>query len=393
MKYNIKIDNKISKISNNDHGKYTKEQLNILRNAKNEKGLSHQKYKYYMNMVYISKYRFLSRTIKIDSFFRRRKYNKIIEKLSKLSDKSPILKAQSKVNKTEKEIQLLKAAKKAKNNRILRISLKSTLYLFLIFYAIVTLYPFIWAIGGSFREQSEFSTAGLNPLPKHWTMDNFRYLFTNKNTHFNKWVWNSIFTSVGGVAANLVLNTLAGYALARFKFKGRNQMFWALISLSMVPGQVLMIPNFLIVKNMGLFNNLMALIIPSAVNIGYIFMTRQFFLNFPKDIEEAAAIDGMSRLKTLWKIIIPLMRPMIITQSIFLFMGFWNNFLSAKIYMLDSEKFTLTVGIQTLVSGSQYNIEYGQILAASTFSLLPVLAIYTTLNGLILKGQRSDGDK
>lgn len=284
-------------------------------------------------------------------------------------------------------------AKKTRNKKAQIISLRTILYTLLIAYALITLYPFVWSIFGSFRSQSEFANAGLNPLPKNWNTDAYKYLFTNPNSHFTSWIMNSFLICIAGVALNIFLNTVAGYSLARIKFKGRGMILWVFLALTMIPGQVLLIPNYLLIKNFSLLNNLLGLIIPSAVNIGFIFMSRQFFLNLSKDVEEASVIDGMSKFRLITRVVFPLMRPLIITQVIFLFMSFWNSFIQAQLYINDPQKYPLTLGIQKLVETDSYKIQYPQILAASTFSMIPALAMYIGLNGIILKGQRGDGDK
>ena len=322
-----------------------------------------------------------------------KKNTRLLKRRNRIERKLPLLKAQSKDLKTENDWEIIEATRKAFNQKLVKYSIRAMLYLALTFYAVVTLYPFLWAFFGSFRPDNEFANAGFNPFPKHWSTEGFSYLFTNKNSHFNSWVFNSFFVCISGVIINLLLNTFAGYALARIKFKGRNQIMWVMLALVMIPAQVLLIPNYLLMKKFNLINNLMALIIPAAINIGYIFMTRQFFVNFPKEVEEASRVDGMSKVRMMFKVVMPLMRPLMITQSIFLFMGFWNNFLSAKIYLADETKYTLPVGIQSLVTQDAYKISYQQILSASTLSILPILGIYAGLNGFILKGQRTDGDK
>ncbi|MDP3444873.1 MAG: carbohydrate ABC transporter permease, partial [Ignavibacteria bacterium] len=161
----------------------------------------------------------------------------------------------------------------------------------------------------------------------------------------------------------------------------------------MVPGQVLLIPNYLIVQWFGLMNSYSAVLLPAAVNATYIYMMRQFFINFPKEVEEAASIDGLGRIGIFFRIAMPLARPAIATQAVFIFMGFWNNFLQPKLYLQDPQLYTLTVGIQTMMSRYGGITQWEEVLAASVISLIPILIIYIILNKKFIQSVRMDGEK
>ena len=155
----------------------------------------------------------------------------------------------------------------------------------------------------------------------------------------------------------------------------------------------MLIPNYLIISSLGLINSYTAVILPAAVNATYIIMMRQFFVNFPKSVEEAAKIDGLGRFGVFFRIAMPLAKPAIATQATFIFLGFWNNFLSPKLYLKDPAKYTLTVGIQA--SMSQYGgiTQWDQVMAASIISLVPILIIYIVLNKYFMQSVRMDGEK
>ncbi len=266
------------------------------------------------------------------------------------------------------------------------------LYIILILYAAFTLFPFLWAVSASVKPYKEITGGGLNIIPHNFTVNAFKKLFLH-DPNFPRWVVNSFFICTLGTGLNVIFNSMAGYSLARLTFKGKNMVFYAVLVSIMVPAQVLLIPNYLIVKNLGMLNSYRAVILPSAVNATYIFMMRQFYINFPKQIEEAAAIDGLGRISTFFRISMPLAKTSIATQSVFVFLGFWNEFLKPKLYLSDPSKYTLTVGIQSMMSRYGGITQWDEVMAASVISLIPILIIYIVLNKYFMQGIRMDGEK
>lgn len=273
-------------------------------------------------------------------------------------------------------------------------SLKILLYTILIIYAFVTFYPFMWAVAASFKPLAEITSGNLSLWSDNFTLEQYRYLFDPvSGSLFPQWLMNSIIISVIGTTVNIFLNTMAGYALARLQFPGRQRIYYGILAMMMVPTQVLLIPNYLIIQNLGMMDSFAALILPMAINISNIFMMRQFFLNFPKDVEEAARIDGLSRVGTFFRIVMPLAKPSIATQGVFVFMGFWNNFLSPMLYLKTQSKFTLTVGLQMLQSADQGGQMWNRVMAASILTILPIIVLYIIFNRYFLQGVRMDGEK
>lgn len=268
---------------------------------------------------------------------------------------------------------------------------KYLLYGILIVYAVLTLYPFIWAFTASFKPLKEIVSGDLSFIPKEFTTDAYAYIF-GRSSLFSQWFINSVIISVIGTTVNIFLNTMAGYALARLSFPGRQRIFYGLLAMMMVPGQVLLIPNYLILVNLGLLDSFGALIIPAAINIGNIFMMRQFFVSFPKDIEEAASIDGLGRFQTFFKIVMPLAMPSIATQAVFTFMGFWNEFMKPMLYISTPSRYTLTLGLQTF-QAKDGGVRWDHTMAASIITIIPIIAIYLIFNKYFLKGIRMDGEK
>lgn len=273
------------------------------------------------------------------------------------------------------------------------IALKVLLYAILTIYALTTLYPFLWAISASFEPLRVIVSGSMSLIPKEFTLDNYSQIFSSGADSFPQWFLNSVIISVIGTAINIIFNSMAGYSLARLSYPGRDKIYWGFLALMMVPGQVLLVPNYVLMTNLGLIDTLPSMILPAAINISFIFMMRQFFLGFPKDVEEAAAIDGLSRTAVFFRIVMPMARPSIATQAVFIFMGFWNNFASAVWFLKSPHNYTLTQGLQTLISSNGHSNFWNLGMAGSVITLVPIIIIYIIFNKFFLQGVRMDGEK
>lgn len=267
---------------------------------------------------------------------------------------------------------------------------KFLLYLSLLLYALITFIPFAWALSASFKSLQEISTGAINFIPQHFTLDNYQKIFIQEPL-FGRWLLNSLFVAICVTSCNLLFNSMAGYALARIKFIGNRFWFLLILAVLMIPGQITLIPSYLILKTLGWLNSYQGLIIPNVVNATFIFMMRQFFLSFPKELEEAAALDGLSRWETFLSIVLPLAKPALAAQAIFIFMGNWNNFLTPLIILSDPEMFTLPLGLNTFKG--QYITYWNYIMAASMVLTLPALAIYAFFNRYFIQGVTFTGGK
>ncbi|HAG84587.1 MAG TPA: ABC transporter permease [Cyanobacteria bacterium UBA12227] len=268
--------------------------------------------------------------------------------------------------------------------------LKVILYSLLIVYAIITFLPFAWALSASFKPLNEIIAGGLNFIPHHFTWANYRNIFI-ESPLFGRWFLNSVFVAVCATALNLIFNSMAGYALARIQFPGNPLLFGIILAVLMIPGQVTLIPGYLILKSLGWLNTYQGLIVPNAVNATFIFMMRQFFMNFPKELEEAAALDGLSRWETFLQVVLPLAKPALAAQTIFIFMGSWNNFLMPLMILSDPEMFTLPLGLNAFKG--QYISYWNYIMAASMVFTLPALGIYAFFNRYFISGVTFTGTK
>ncbi|MGG4167665.1 carbohydrate ABC transporter permease [Rossellomorea vietnamensis] len=267
---------------------------------------------------------------------------------------------------------------------------KRLLYIVLIGYAITTLIPFLWALSSSFKTLEEIISGTMNFIPRNFTLDNYKQIFIEQEL-FPRWLFNSLFIAVVGTALNIIFNSMSGYALARLSFPGKKALFVIILAVLMIPAQVTMIPNYLILKEIGWLNSYQGMIVPAMINATFIFMMRQFFINFPKELEEAAQIDGLSRFGIFFKVVLPLARPALAAQAIFVFMGFWNNFMTPLIVMTDTEMYTLPLGLNTFKG--QYVSYWNYIMAASMVFTLPVLLLYAFFNRYFIKGISFTGGK
>lgn len=268
--------------------------------------------------------------------------------------------------------------------------LKGLLYAMLIAYGVVTLIPFLWALSASFKPLPEILSGGINFIPKQYTLENYRQVFLQEPL-FLRWLLNSVVIAVSVTLLNLILNSMAGYALARIQFRGRQFWFFLILAVLAVPAQVTLIPTFLILKALGWLNSYQGMIAPVMVNATFIFMMRQFFVSFPRELEEAAALDGLGRLETFWQIVLPLAKPALSAQAVLVFMGSWNNFLLPVVILFDPEMFTLPLGLNSFKG--QYISYWNYIMAASMIFTLPVLGIYAFFNRYLIEGVTFTGGK
>ncbi len=267
---------------------------------------------------------------------------------------------------------------------------KVLIYACLILYSIITFLPFAWALSASFKTLSEISLAGMDFIPQYFTLDNYKKIFIQEPL-FGRWLLNSIFIAICVTGFNILFNSMAGYALARIRFLGNQVLFVVILAILMIPGQITLIPSYLILKALGWLNSYQGLIVPNVVNATFIFMMRQFFLSFPKELEEAASLDGLSRWETFLSIVLPLAKPALAAQAIFIFMGSWNNFLTPLIILSDPEMFTLPLGLNAFKG--QYITYWNYIMAASMVLTLPALAIYAFFNRYFIQGVTFTGGK
>ncbi|KAB8330396.1 carbohydrate ABC transporter permease [Scytonema tolypothrichoides VB-61278] len=267
---------------------------------------------------------------------------------------------------------------------------KALLYILLTLYAIITLIPFLWAVSASFKPLSEIVSGEPNFVPKNFTLDNYKQIFFQEPL-FLRWLFNSVVIAISVTVLNLLFNSMAGYALARLNFRGKRFWFFLILAVLAVPAQITLIPTFLILKALGWLNSYQGMIVPSMVNATFIFMMRQFFVNFPKELEEAAQLDGLNTWGIFRYIVLPLAKPALAAQAVFVFMGSWNNFLLPIVILFDPEMFTLPLGLNSFKG--QFISYWNYIMAASMVFTLPALAIYAFFNRYFIESVTFTGGK
>ena len=274
----------------------------------------------------------------------------------------------------------MKESKKASPVRIL-------FYIIVISYAAITLGPFLWSFIISLKPSSEVNkfTIDFSTL----SFKNYTYIF--KNFPFARWILNSIIVATVVTFGNLLFNSMAGYALARINFPGKKYMFLAILGMMMIPGQVVMVPTYMLLSKLGWISTYRGLTIPFLTSMFGIFLMRQFFLGIPKELEEAAAIDGLGRFGTFFKIVMPMATTALTTQFILMFTGNWNSFLWPSLIAGKEAMYTLPVGLNSFYG--QYFQMWDQVLAGVMILSAPMIIVFllftacasNTFNKVLLK--------
>lgn len=251
--------------------------------------------------------------------------------------------------------------------------------------SLVMVAPLLWMFVTSFKERSQILTAVPSWLPDPVTIANYSELFSHVDEFpVLRWLGNSVFVSLSHTILVLLVASSAAYAFARLKFRGRDLLFMAVISTMIIPGQVMLIPVFLIVQKLGWFNSYAGLIIPGLAGAFGVFLLRQFFSTIPEELEEAAFVDGATPFTIYWQIMLPLARPALATLAIFSFMGSWNDFVWPLIITNDITMRTLPVGL-TIFQG-RYTLDYGLTMSAAAICSIPVIAAFLAFQRHITEG-------
>ena len=265
------------------------------------------------------------------------------------------------------------------------------IYLVLIFFALIYLYPFLIQIGTSFKVDADATANPLNPIPQEWTLDAYRSL---RAVDFPLWFMNSVIVTLCVTVGRVFFDSLAGYALARLHFAGRGLLAGLFIGIMAVPAVVLLIPKYLVLVQLGLYNSYAGMIIPLIADAAGVFIMRQFFINIPVEVEESARLDGASAFRTFWSVVLPMARPAVITLTILSFQGSWNELPHFIISRQSPELNTLTSGVATLVSGqlgggSQFPLK----MAAALLMTIPVAIVFFIFQRYFVRGAGSGAVK
>jgi len=244
--------------------------------------------------------------------------------------------------------------------------------------------PIYWIVAQSLMTESQIFRFPPYLVPPSVTFNNYRALFTTQDVPIIRWFINSTFVAISSTVLQLIVASLAAYAYARLEFPGRDKLFYLLLSTMMIPGQVTLIPAFLIIRDFHWIDTYHALIWPSAASVFAVFLLRQFFQTIPLELEEAAILDGCSRLGVYRHVIIPLSTAALSALAIFHFMASWNALFWPLIVTNSLNMRTLPVGL-TLMMGTYYQ-KMGLVMAGATVSVIPVLVFYAIFQRRIIEG-------
>jgi multiple sugar transport system permease protein len=232
--------------------------------------------------------------------------------------------------------------------------------------------PLVWLLVSSFMSNAQINRFPPVIVPDSLHLDGYAYVLTN--ALFPRWFLNSVIVASVVVVGNLVFGSLAGYAFARMRFGGSRVLLALMLGTLVIPFQITMIPTFLLLKELGIIDTLAALMVPSLVTPFAVFLLRQFFLSLPRELEEAAWIDGCSRLRTLWLVVIPLSRPAIATVAVLTFLTSWNDLAWPLIAINDDHNYTLQLGLATF--HGQHRTQWSAIMAGNVITVVPVLLAF-----------------
>jgi multiple sugar transport system permease protein len=244
-------------------------------------------------------------------------------------------------------------------------------------------------IAASFMNSGEANSFPPPFVPRRPTTDQYVNLFTRLN--LARYILNSGLLAIGVTVVSLLVNSMAGYAFAKYRFRGRDSIFRLLIASMIIPAQVTMLPLFLMLNGLGLVNTYLGVIIPGMASIFGIFLIRQFALSIPDSLIEAARMDGAGDFRVYWSVILPLCKPILITLAIFTFMGTWNDFLWPLIIMTDDSMYTLPVALANLAGEHVQDTEL--MMAGSVLTVMPVLIVFAVLQRYYISGIMAGGVK
>jgi ABC-type glycerol-3-phosphate transport system permease component len=257
------------------------------------------------------------------------------------------------------------------------------IYALLTIGAVIILIPLIWMVSTALKTEAEIGAWPPTLIPRNPIWTNFAAGW--KTQPFTRMLINTFIYCIGAVIIGGFFMALTGYVFAKFKFRGSNFMFIVAVATMMIPTQVIIIPMFLMMKNLNLLNTFFGIILPEVVNGFGIFLMRQFFLTVPDDIIEAARLDGCSEIRIFFKIILPVSRPAITTLIIFIVLYRWNDLIWPLINTTSNNMYTLPVGIASF-QGVQYGIVWNNLMAVSTLVVIPLIILYLIFQKYLIRG-------
>lgn len=271
---------------------------------------------------------------------------------------------------------------------------KIAMHIFLILLAIIMIYPLVWLFFGSFKTNDEiFSSIKL--LPESFNLDGFIQGWKgSKQVGFDTYMLNSILLTIPTVAFCMLSSSLVAYGFARFDFRGRKVLFAVMLSTMMLPETVIVIPRYMIFRDLGWLNTNLTFYIPAilATNAFYVFMIYQFFRGLPRDIDEAAMIDGVGPIGIFFRILLPLIKPAVITAGLLMFIWVWNDFFNSLIYFSSVQNYPVSLGLRMMVDADAISA-WNEVMAMSVVCMIPPTVIYFLSQRYFVEGIVTSGMK
>ena len=277
--------------------------------------------------------------------------------------------------------------------RVIKIVAKVITYIFLFTMALIVIFPFYWMIISSLKTLDEYRLSIPTLFPKFIDARNYIEVFQNKDLLLGKLFMNTLYVGLVSTILSLVITVLSAFAFARLEFKGRNALFAFLLATMMIPGELFTITNYQTVNTFGWMETFTVLIVPFLVSVFYIYLLRQNFLQIPNELYLAAKVDGTTDLKYLWKVMIPLSLPNLISITILKMMGAWNSYMWPRLVANDDAHRLITNGLRTAFTDASGNTDIPVQMAAVALVSLPLFLVFVFLRKYIMKGVSRSGIK
>ncbi|AIQ48536.1 sugar ABC transporter ATP-binding protein [Paenibacillus sp. FSL R7-0273] len=275
------------------------------------------------------------------------------------------------------------------SNKIFRVSLKVLVYALLAAAVFCMLIPYVWMLSSSLKMNKDVFSFPMQWIPDQPRWSNFVDIWTR--IPLGRFIYNTAKLSVVVTILQLLTSSFAAYAFSKLQFKGKNLLFLGYIATIAIPWQAYMVPQFIMMRSLGLNNTHLSIILLQAFSAFGVFLMRQFYQGVPDELCEAARIDGLSEYGIWARIMLPLSKPALSTLTIFTFVNTWNDFLGPMIYLTKTELKTIQIGLRMFIS--QYSAEYGLIMAASVVSIIPVVIVFLALQKYFVQGVAASGIK
>ncbi len=252
--------------------------------------------------------------------------------------------------------------------------------------AIISLTPFFWLICATFKRHEDFFTHAFLPWsePGRWTLSNYRLLF--EQWPFAAWMFNSLFLSCAHTVVVVMLSSLGGFALAKYRFAGKKPLMLIMLSTMLLPSQVLLSGNFLLMYRIGWLDSYAAILVPGAVSVFGMLLFMQAMRGVPDELLQAGRVDGCSEFRLWWEVALPIVRPMTGAYTLLSFMGAWNSFLWPQIVLQTPTKYTLPIGLTNMLGLPEYQTPYGVLMTGTFLSILPVAVLFFILQRDFIAG-------